>query len=178
MTIALIREFDWQTVWPDGIEGKNVIDIACGTGHNGDWFAKRGANVHFIDRDLSLLPEHYHHTSQCLDLETGTTPILHRTQFDLVMVVNYLHRPLVPWLASLVVPNGLLLYETFTLKQATIGRPRDPNFLLAPNELANEFANWHRLHYFEGRVATSTIQTPAFKAQLIAQRPPSSCDKV
>jgi hypothetical protein len=38
-------------------------------------------------------------------------------------------------LIEAVAPGGLLIYETFALGQETVGRPSNPQFLLAPGEL-------------------------------------------
>ncbi|MGL5389795.1 MAG: class I SAM-dependent methyltransferase, partial [Shewanella sp.] len=67
-------------------------------------------------------------------------------------------------------PRGLIVYETFTRQQASIGRPRNPDFLLTENELKSVFANFQPLHYFEGRLVDSQSGRASFKAQLIAQK--------
>ena len=53
-----------------------------------------------------------------------------------MVVFHYLHRPLFPALVASLRPGGLLLYETFTVDQAALGRPRDPAHLLEHGELA------------------------------------------
>lgn len=56
-----------------------------------------------------------------------------------VVVSNYLHRPLFPHLLEVLLPGGVLIYETFALGQERYGRPRNPAHLLLPGELL-EFA--------------------------------------
>jgi len=72
--------------------------------------------------------------ARVVDLEAGDADLGAGTH-DLVLVFHYLHRPLFPALVRALAPGGLLLYETFTVEQARRGRPKNPDFLLAPGEL-------------------------------------------
>ncbi|MCJ8301599.1 methyltransferase domain-containing protein [Shewanella sp.] len=155
-----------------------VLDLACGSGRNGLWFADKGHRVTFIDKSLANLsvPSEPHtgsiptgHTYLAWDLEDGSAPELAQNKYDLVLVFNYLHRPLFPQIAAAVKPGGLIIYETFIDKQAEIGRPRNPKFLLKANELKNEFEKWALVHYFEGEVMNGS--NFSYKAQLIARKP-------
>lgn len=47
---ALITQFPWPS-----LVGLNVLDLACGSGRNGLWFLAQGADVTFVDSDLSRL---------------------------------------------------------------------------------------------------------------------------
>ncbi len=101
------------------------------------WLAAQGLTVTAIDRDaqaLAGLEGLDGVTTECADLETGAWPLPGR-QFDMVLVTNYLWRPLFGQLIDAVAPGGLLIYETFALGQETVGRPSRPEFLLAPGEL-------------------------------------------
>ncbi|ABV35434.1 methyltransferase type 12 [Shewanella sediminis HAW-EB3] len=147
-----------------------VLDLACGGGRNGLWFAQREHRLTFIDKSLDGLSSRSNkHRYLEWDLEDGTAPHLPQEQFDVVLVFNYLHRPLFSQIKTAVKPGGLIFYETFTEKQAEIGRPRNPDFLLKPLELRSKFDKWDCLHYFEGEVSTNNKQS--FKAQLIARKP-------
>ncbi|GIU26522.1 type 12 methyltransferase [Shewanella colwelliana] len=148
----------------------DVLDLACGSGRNGLWFAEQGAKVTFIDQDISRLPslpQNCHARSQ--NLENDGQQHLPTAQFDMVLVFNYLHRPLFGQIAQAIKPGGLLIYETFTTTQATVGRPKNPDFLLTANELLNRFNQFEPLHYFEGNVGCELA--PCFKAQMIAKKP-------
>jgi tellurite methyltransferase len=52
-----------------------------------------------------------------------------------VIVFRFLHRPLFPALQRALRPDGLLVYETFTVGQETRGHPHNPRFHLQPGEL-------------------------------------------
>jgi SAM-dependent methyltransferase len=56
-------------------------------------------------------------------------------RFALIVVTNYLHRPLFPQLAASLRPDGILIYETFAQGNQVYGKPSNPDFLLAPEEL-------------------------------------------
>jgi SAM-dependent methyltransferase len=56
-------------------------------------------------------------------------------RFALVVVTNYLHRPLFPQLAASLRHDGILIYETFAQGNQVYGKPSNPDFLLAPEEL-------------------------------------------
>jgi SAM-dependent methyltransferase len=73
-------------------------------------------------------------TARVADLETGPWPFA-GCQFDAVIVVNYLHRPLFAHLLTGLAAGGVLIYETFAVGNARYGRPSNPNFLLKPGEL-------------------------------------------
>ncbi len=166
-TSPLVTEFDWPE-----LKGLNVLDLACGSGRNGLWFLARGANVTFIDQDLSTLATLTHPNARLLawNLEDASAPELSRESFDIVLVFNYLHRPLFPQIQACLKPQGVIVYETFTRQQAQMGRPKNPDFLLMENELNALFANWKPLHYFEGQLSDPISMSQSFKAQLIAQK--------
>ena len=68
------------------------------------------------------------------DIEGGTWPLSDRV-FDVVIVTNYLWRPLMPRILECLAPDGLLIYETFALGHEKFGKPSRPDFLLKPGEL-------------------------------------------
>lgn len=152
--------------------GCKVLDLACGSGRNGQWFSDRGCHVSYLDQNLAGLDVTADDGSIELlewDLEDGSAPHLATEQYDIVLVFNYLHRPLFAQIKDSIKPGGLLIYETFTEQQAQIGRPKNPNFLLKTGELKALFANWGILHYAEDRLGE--LPSASYKAQLIAQKP-------
>jgi hypothetical protein len=69
------------------------------------------------------------------DLEAAHGWPLGERCFDVVIVSNYLHRPLIPRILAAVAPGGLLIYETFASGNAKYGRPSNPDYLLEQGEL-------------------------------------------
>jgi rhodanese-related sulfurtransferase len=152
--------------------GGKVLDVACGRGRHALLLASAGFDVHAIDRDpdaiaflrstadrLSLRLE-----ASVMDLETDPLPEL-ASEFDVVMVFNYLHRALMPVLRDAVKPGGRMLYETFTTAQAERGHPRNPDFLLAEGELTALLKPFTILRAREGEFGQR------FVASAVAERP-------
>ena len=92
--------------------------------------------------------------ARVVDLEAGDVD-LGREIYDLIVVVHYLHRPLFPALIRALAPGALLIYETFTVDQARVGKPTNPDFLLQHGELRERLASLTILRerdgVFEGR---------------------------
>lgn len=114
-----------------------VLDLACGRGRHARWLAAQGWRVLAADRDAAALGELSNVagvTTVCCDLEAAQWPLAGQV-FDGVVVTNYLHRPNLPQLASLLRAGGVVIYETFMQGNERFGRPSNPDFLLAPDEL-------------------------------------------
>ena len=135
--------------------GARVLDVAAGQGRHARYFASRGARVLAVDRDphsLAALDGVAGVEVRALDLEAGRWPLAGET-FDAIVVVNYLHRPLLDHLLGALNADGTLLYETFAIGNERFGRPSNPEFLLRIDELqdvvrgrvaADEFAKERR----------------------------------
>lgn len=152
------------------LPGKRAIDVACGTGRNAVYLAQQGFAVVGIDwlpdaltrvEDLAQRSG-VHVTTQVQNLEE--VDALHDLQADCVVVVRYLDRTLMPRLCEAITPGGILIYETFTIAQKAVGHPRNPLYLLQPDELRTHFPQLETLHYEEG------LHDGAHTAQLIARR--------
>jgi tellurite methyltransferase len=122
-------------------ERGRALDLACGRGRHALLLAAAGFAVDALDRDQAAL-QFLRTTADRLELPVSTRaidleaePLLERDTYALVVVFHYLHRPLFPALVASLAPGGLLLYETFTVDQAAVGRPRDPAHLLEHGEL-------------------------------------------
>lgn len=126
----------WLLRWTQAMApGKTALDLACGAGRHARLLAERGMRVTAVDRDAQALAGLATVTEAVLaDVEGAPWPLPGR-QFDLVLVSNYLWRPLLPTIVASVAPGGWLIYETFAAGQQTIGRPSRPDFLLEAGEL-------------------------------------------
>jgi SAM-dependent methyltransferase len=123
----------WQSLVP---AGSAVLDVAAGGGRHSLLFLRRGHPVTAVDRDvtaLRMLPEEAFEVVAA-DLEHGPWPLPGRT-FGGVVVCNYLSRPLLPTIVASVAAGGVLLYSTFAAGNEHYGKPRNPDFLLQPDEL-------------------------------------------
>jgi SAM-dependent methyltransferase len=138
--------------------GAYVLDVACGHGRHARHLAGQGCRVTAVDVDAAC-GETLRHISgvdfMAFDLEAGAWPFA-PSSFDAVVVVHYLHRPLLPRLAEALRSDGLLLYETFAVGNERFGRPRNPDFLLRPRELLDAFAGLRVLAFEDGIIAGPT----------------------
>lgn len=117
--------------------GAQVLDVAAGHGRHARYLASRGGCVLAVDRDpgaLAALTGADGVATRVADLESGAWPFA-VASFDAIVVVNYLHRPLLPRLLDALKPDGTLLYETFAVGNEQFGRPSNPDFLLRRDEL-------------------------------------------
>lgn len=107
------------------------------------WFQAQGHVVTGVDRSAPALEvAQQWGTVKESDIENGPWPFPSPPgsasscqQFDVVVVCNYLWRPLLPTLIDSVRPGGLLIYETFAAGNETVGKPSRPDFLLRRGEL-------------------------------------------
>lgn len=158
-----------RDLWPPA---GTALDVACGRGRHSLLMAQAGLRVRAIDRDpdaiaalgsaaarLALPIE-----TAVVDLETDPPPPLGDSLYEMIVVFNYLHRPLLPAIRAAVKPGGRIFYETFTTRQAERGRPRNPAFLLNDGELSELLAPLAVLRAREGDV------DGRFVASIVAER--------
>lgn len=164
------------------VEGRTALDIACGSGRDATYLALAGFSVTGWD----VLPDALDRCRQtarrcgtlvrteCRDVEREpmsravSTSDMNASQFDLICCFNYLHRPLMAWIAQSVRPGGLVVYETFVHPQREMfGKPRRDAHLLKPGELRGYFPGWDVLACREGLAGPRR-----HVASLIAQKRP------
>ncbi|MEP6873553.1 MAG: class I SAM-dependent methyltransferase [Burkholderiales bacterium] len=167
MTDATPLASAWVQRWSHLVpRGARVLDVACGTGRHVRWFAARGCSVTGVDRDaaatapLTGIAEIMH-----ADIEGAPWPFAARV-FDAVVVTNYLWRPRLAEIVANVGPGGVLFYETFAAGNETVGKPSNPNFLLAPGELLTAAAGLRVVAFEDGFEA----EPPRFVQRIVALR--------
>lgn len=141
----------WLARWPEAVRsGSTALDLACGSGRHLRPLVAAGMRVTGVDRDAAALAP-LRDIAEIIeaDIEDGPWPLACR-QFDLVLVTNYLWRPLLPAIVAAVAPGGWLLYETFAIGQERIGRPARPEFLLRPGELLDACQGLRIVAYEDG----------------------------
>lgn len=159
-----------------------VLDVASGSGRHALFLASRGYQINAVDRDEQALAQlsagaRVRHltgiSSRVLDLEQPPQePNLGHEAYDAILVFFYLNRPLFPYLIDALKPEGVLLYETFTVNNhVQRGHPKRREFCLAPCELLSLTSGLRILHYDEGpHEGTSRLES-VYTAQLVAQKP-------
>lgn len=156
MHASLASPSPWVTRFAPLIgAGGEVLDYACGGGRHARWLAQKGFRVEAVDRDavaLELLQGVPHVRTRHADLEQAMWPYAGR-RFDAVVVTNYLYRPRLLQLLELLAPGGVLIYETFMVGNERFGKPSNPDFLLAPNELVLRLVDaWTIIAFEQGEV--------------------------
>ena len=139
----------WVLKFSPLIPAGQILDLACGRGRHGRHFLKQHYPVTFLDRDISGVVDLNSHPKATLiqhDLEDETQEKYILWPFGVgffsgIVVTNYLHRPLFPYLLQSLKPGGVLLYKTFSQGNEQFGRPCNPAFLLEKNELLDVFSS-------------------------------------
>lgn len=132
-----------------------ALDIACGEGRNAIFLAKNGYDVDAIDISGVAIERGKKKAAKNkvkvnfiqADLEDYRMPA---ETYDLIVNFNYLQRTLIPAIKNGLKKGGVVVFETFTLEQQAIGPPKNPVFLLKPNELLKLFEGMHIFYYREG----------------------------
>jgi SAM-dependent methyltransferase len=161
----------WATLLP---ATGTALDLACGAGRHLRWLADRGLRPTGIDRDAAALAACGDVAGAELiaaDVENGPWPCPGR-RFDVVVVTNYLWRPLWPAILASLAPGGVLLYETFADGNQTVGKPSRPDFLLQPGELLRHCAGLTVVGYEHGFLDAP----PRFVQRVAAVRPAAAGD--
>lgn len=142
--------------WLPQMHPGTALDLACGTGRNAVFLAGHGWRVVGID----ISPVGLHLAQQAAQKHQVTLDLvavniddwpLPPAYFDLICVFRFLDRALCPRLVAALRPDGMLLYETFTIGQRNFeGGPRSDALLLQPDELPTLFPTLRQVEYNEG----------------------------
>jgi SAM-dependent methyltransferase len=126
-----------------------VLDLACGRGRHARLLADWGLRVVALDRSRDALTDLAAAApAEALpverlraDAEDARGLPFRPAAFAAIVVTRFLFRPLAPALEALLRPGGLLVYETFTIRQRELGQgPRNSAFLLDEDELPRLFS--------------------------------------
>ncbi len=132
-----------------------ALDVAAGSGRHSLAMARAGLRVIAVDHSLVALgilqdaarASCLAVSPLCAELDTWPVPV---EKFDVVLDINFLDRALVPALKSALKPGGVMLFETFLVDQATLGHPRNPDYLLGHYELRAMLDGLELVRYREG----------------------------
>lgn len=145
-----------------------ALDLACGYAQNALWMATQGyitdaidisrialavaqkrASMHKINR-VNILPADL----DMIQLEQG--------YYDVVVVVRFVKRGLIPDIRASVRPGGRVIYQAYNTQHLHTDPNYDPEQLLRVGELVGYFADWRILHRAHQKGVS----------QLIAVKPP------
>jgi len=169
--------------WAHRIPPGPVLDLGAGAGRDAVYLALRGHAAYAVDRlpdalDRAAALARRHGVCLtgrgCLDLDRrgapedlarafqGTWP----ARFAAILMVRYLSRRCLEWIADRLQPGGLFLLEAFVRPPSGESPIRPRARLLEHGEACNFFPDWKLLEHSAGRLPTGE---PV--ARLVAQRP-------
>jgi SAM-dependent methyltransferase len=168
----------WVQRWSHLVVERGVVlDVACGQGRHARWFYERNHPVALVDRAQAAIESIAIPAQACeavvADIETGPWPFAGR-QFAAVVVTNYLWRPLLPTLLASLAPDGVLIYETFTQGNETVGKPSRPDFLLRTGELLEVCKGLRVVAFEDGFQDAAPGRPPRFVQRIAAVREAAS----
>ncbi|MBI4165849.1 MAG: class I SAM-dependent methyltransferase [Acidobacteria bacterium] len=143
-----------------------ALDIACGSGRNSIWLARKGLEVTAIDLSAEALHQGRelarHSGSHVVWLQDDVEAFpLGSNEYDVVACFYYRSPALYPKIRRAIRPGGWLYYETYTLDQLDFASgPRNPEHLLHPGELLAAFRDLQVVFYretSEGRGVASLV---------------------
>jgi tellurite methyltransferase len=163
----ILETDSWQ--FPPG----RALDIAAGKGRNAIYLAERGFKVVAVDISKVALDMARLHAQQKrveidfqqFDLEESAFP---EGEYDLILNINYLQRSLIPKIKTALKRGGHVIFETYLIDQQAFGHPKNPNYLLAHNELLTHFRDFRILYYREGKFSDGA--EPSFRAGIFATK--------
>ncbi len=152
-----------------------ALDLACGLGANALLLAKQGMTVQAWDiSTLALQKLQAQADTEALAVKTFTQEIspcsFSANSFDVVVVSRFLDRSICNAIMECLKPNGLLFYQTYTQHKIYQQGPKNPNFLLADNEMLNLFSPMKVIYYRENRALGDRQQGLRNEAQFIGQK--------
>lgn len=148
-------------------ETAHALDLACGLGQNGLWLAEQGYTVDLIDVSRVALTHARTEATRRnlrsvnffqLDLDNAQ---LQTAAYDLICVIRFLDRSLLPQIRAAMKPGGRILYQTFNVRFLREKPDMHPAYLLEIGELAGFFGDWRILRNSE----------PESVSQLVAIKP-------
>ncbi len=155
------------------LKGGTALDVAMGMGRNAVFLAQHGFSVDGVDISSVAI----HHVRQFAKknhlaihaIEADLTRYhIPENKYDVIVNCYYLERSLIPQLKRGLKKDGLIFFETYTNEQASFGGILNPDYLLKPNELLDNFLDFFIIFYHE-RIDTQLQQQKAI-ASLVAQK--------
>ena len=118
----------------------SALDLACGLGANALLMAQSGLQTHAWDisqtalQKLSMFARQRQLSINTVQRDVERHPP-EQHSFDVIVVSQFLYRPIMSALVAALKPHGLLFYQTFHEKKTCQQGPSRSEFLLKRNEL-------------------------------------------
>jgi SAM-dependent methyltransferase len=156
-----------------------ALDLACGAGRHALFLAARGFRVTAVDASrvgVEMMLERAR--ARGLDLDARVADLargeftIEPDAYHLVCDFYYLQRDLFRAMRAGLRRGGLFVAAIHTVDEHASARPMNPDYLLQPGELREQFRGWEILHYHEtaGRDEDAG-EHDRRTAEIIARRP-------
>ncbi|MDD2448639.1 MAG: methyltransferase domain-containing protein [Sulfurimonas sp.] len=147
-----------------------ALDVACGTGRNTDFLAKKGFEVDAVDisnvalEKVSKLP-----TINKIEADLDKYNIA-PNKYDLIVNVNYLNRRIVSQMKDGLKKDGVIIFETYLLAHGDFKIPTmNLDYLLRKNELLHSFIALEVI-YYEERIDVNSNGERVKIASIVAKK--------
>ncbi len=152
-----------------------ALDIACGLGSNALFLAEQGLVTDAWDiSPIAIEKLQQTALQRALPLtatQTDLSTLKPATeQYDVIVVSHYLDRPFCHTIISMLKPEGLLFYQTFTAEKVSPEGPSSPAFVLAKNELLQLFSALELIVYREEGLVGDKSRGFRNQAMLVAMK--------
>jgi tellurite methyltransferase len=161
---------DWATLMATALPApRRALDVAMGRGRHTRVLAQLGLRAFGVDVLYEAVRTARDRAAAsglaigawCGDLTMSPLPA---HCVEMIVVARYLQRDLFAAIRDAVTPNGIVIYETFTVNQRALGFGQtSPDHLLQPGELRARFDGLDILFYEE-------VSAPEAVARLVARR--------
>ena len=135
-------------------KGKALV-LAAGEGRNAVWLAGQGYDVTAVDASPIGLEKATALASQRgVSINTEVGDLQHgydmgESKYDLITDFYYHDTAMIPGIMRALKPGGMFVLQNFSLDQLETNRfgPKNPDFLVKPNELLQHLEGYRILHY-------------------------------
>jgi SAM-dependent methyltransferase len=142
----------------ESISPGRALDLACGAGRNASFLAEQGWSVTAVDGSGVAIDMarslHPGIEALVIDLEREPLPF-EDDWFDLVCLINFLHRPLFAEARRLIRSGGVIVSAIHTVRSTM-----NPLYTMATGELRSYFDDWETIIDRENEIAELVARKP------------------
>ena len=136
----------------DVCEGKQALDVACGSGRHTLFLSEKGFSVDSVDISsvaLEKLSQQVNDSVNIIQADLDTF-VPKREFYDLIVMTNFLDRDLIARCCDGLKDGGIFIIETYMEDDENEKKDSNPDFLLYEEELIRLFiAGYKRIDYDE-----------------------------